>query len=250
VTINGTVEIEVDWTHQEVTNVWFSGAVDDIYDFDCDDKGINVPFIGEIGPARAAEVQAGYDTLGPGGGVFLHRLNYYNTTDRIWLQTPADQPGPPAQQFTYLGPDETFEGTPSAGVALSVGSTRVDWTWNPEIGKFDRSQNGSLHVDKANGQISSTNVIIMGVEYQPSVVDRNSPEAQTVGDGPAYVWSNGQYIEGTWKREVGIYPLQFFDLEGNEIALTPGNTWIELAKEVPTLDPSKTGVDMIIKPAA
>ena len=34
------------------------------------------------------------------------------------------------------------------------------------------------------------------------------------------------------------------------IALTPGNTWIELAEEVPTIDPAKTGVDMIIKPAA
>ena len=90
----------------------------------------------------------------------------------------------------------------------------------------------------------------MGVEYQPSPVDSRSPEAQTVGDGPVFVWSNGQYIEGTWKREVGIYPLQFFDLDGNEIALTPGNTWIELADEVPTLDPTKTGVDMIIKPAA
>ena len=65
-----------------------------------------------------------------------------------------------------------------------------------------------------------------------------------------FVFSNGQFIEGTWKREVGIYPLQFFDLDGNEIELTPGNTWIELAEEVPTLDPAKTGVDMIIKPAA
>ena len=176
--------------------------------------------------------------------------NYYNTTDRIWLQTPPDQPGAPYKQFQYLRPEESFVGTPTGGVVLSVGGTKVEWTWNPETGKFDRSQNGSAHVDKTYGQIASTNVVVMGVQYQPSPVDSRSPEAQTVGEGPVFVFSDGQYIEGRWKREVGIYPLQFFDLEGNEIALSPGNTWIELADEVPTLDPNKTGVAMVIKPAA
>ena len=173
--------------------------------------------------------------------------NLYNDTDTIWSQTPADQPGPPPQQYTYLRPEETFTGTASEGVAVSVGSIKVDWTWNAETGKFERKQNGAPHVDKINGQIGATNVIIMGVQYQPSPVDNRSPEAQTVGEGPAYVFSNGQYIEGRWKREYGIFPLEFYDLNGNPIALTPGNSWIELAKEVPTLDPNKTGVDMIIK---
>jgi hypothetical protein len=81
VKINGTVTIEVNWIQQRATDVWFSGTVDDIYDFDYDDKGVSVPFLGDVSPARAAEVQAGFDTLGPGGGVFLHRLNYNNATE-------------------------------------------------------------------------------------------------------------------------------------------------------------------------
>ncbi len=80
VKINGTVRVRVDWIQQRVTDVWFIGAVDDIYDFDYDDKGVNVPFIGHVAPSRAAEVQAGFDTLGPGGSVFLHRLHYYTET--------------------------------------------------------------------------------------------------------------------------------------------------------------------------
>ena len=47
-----------------------------------------------------------------------------------------------------------------------------------------------------------------------------------------------------------FYPIQYLDADGNEVEFTVGNTWIELAEEVPTLDPTKTGVDMIIKPAA
>jgi hypothetical protein len=131
-----------------------------------------------------------------------------------------------------------------------VGSTGVDWQWNPETGKFDRAQNGTPHVDKTYGQIAASNVIVMGVQYQPSPVDARSPEAQTVGEGPVFVFSDGKFIEGRWKRELGIYPLAFFDLAGNPIALSPGNTWIELGEEVATADPAKTGVDLVIKPAA
>ncbi len=35
-----------------------------------------------------------------GPGTAPHNL--YNSTDAIWLQTPADHPGPPAQNFQYL----------------------------------------------------------------------------------------------------------------------------------------------------
>jgi len=176
--------------------------------------------------------------------------NLYNSTDAIWAQTPADQPGPPGQNFEYLRDGETFTGDPTAGVAASVGTTQVDWQWNPETGKFDRSQNGTLHVDKTYGQIAATNVVMMGVEYQPSAADSRSPEAQTIGDGPVFIFSDGKFIEGSWTRENVYGPIQYHDLQGNVIKLNPGNTWVELAEEVPTLDPAKTGINMIVKPAA
>ena len=91
----------------------------------------------------------------------------------------------------------------------------------------------------------------MGVQYQPSPVDARSPEAQTVGEGPIFVFSDGQFIEGRWKRELGIYPLNFFDTRRQPdravARATRGSSW---PNEVPTIDPAKTGVDMIVKPAA
>jgi hypothetical protein len=155
--------------------------------------------------------------------------NLYTSTDNIWFQTPEGHPGPPGQQFQYLEADEEFEGAATSGVKARVGSENIEWTWNPEFGKFDRSQRGRPHDDNVFGRIRATNVIVMGVDYQPSVVDRNSPEAQTVGEGPAWILSDGKVIEGTWKRDVTLYPIQYFDADGNEIHLTPGNTWIELA---------------------
>lgn len=155
--------------------------------------------------------------------------NLYNDTDSIWFQTPPDQPGPPPQQFQYLEADESFDGDPTSGVKVRVGSENVEWTWNAENGTFDRSQRGRAHEDNVFGRIGATNVVVMGVAYDRSVVDRNSPEAQTIGEGPIYVFSDGQLIEGTWKREFSLFPIEFLTADGDPLLLQPGNTWIELA---------------------
>ncbi len=171
--------------------------------------------------------------------------NYYTSTDNIWFQTPPDQPGPPGQQFQYLDEGEAVDGAPTAGVKVRVGSENIEWTWNAELSRFDRSQRGREHNDKTFGRIGATNVVVMGVEYGRSAVDRNSPEAQTVGEGPIWVFTDGQVRQGTWKRDNGFYAIEFLTPEGAPLELLPGNTWIELADIV---DVDAGGVEVL--PAA
>lgn len=155
--------------------------------------------------------------------------NLYTTTDNIWFQAPEGQPGPPPAQLRYLEADGEFGGEATSGVKARVGSERIEWTWNPEFEKFDRSQRGKSHDDNVFGRIRATNVIVLGVEYAPSPADRRSPEAQTIGEGPAYFFSGGEFIEGTWSREYSLFPIEYFDAEGEPVEFAPGNTWIELA---------------------
>lgn len=155
--------------------------------------------------------------------------NLYTSTDNIWFQTPPAQPGPPHRQFQYLDDGEAVDGAPTTGVMVRVGSENIEWTWNPDVSKFERSQRGRAHDDKISGRIGATNVVIMGVEYGRSAVDRNSPEAQTVGVGPIWIFTDGQVRQGTWKRDNGFYPIEFLNLAGEPMELEPGNTWIELA---------------------
>ncbi len=183
-------------------------------------RAINDSTLINLGPNRAR----GY-YRGPGG--VPHNL--YTSTDVIWEQAPGDEPTTPRQQFTYLEADEAFEGDPTSGVKARIGSESVEWTWNPEAAKFDRSQRGRAHDDKLFGRIRSTNVVVMGVQYLPSRVDRNSPEAQTLGSGPVWVFSDGKLTTGSWVRDVNTEPLVFMTADGEPIALAPGNTWIELA---------------------
>jgi len=171
--------------------------------------------------------------------------NLYTSTDNIWIQAPDDHPGPPPAQLKYLEADGEFIGDATSGVKVRVGSESIEWTWNPEFEKFDRSQRGRDHDDQVFGRIRATNVIVLGVEYKPSVVDRNSPEAQTIGEGPAYFFSGGEFIEGTWKREFSLFPIEYFDADGQPILFAPGNTWIELAD---VADVAAGGVEVL--PAA
>ena len=181
---------------------------------------INESQLVNMGPS----VVSGY-FRGPGSAPH----NLYTSTDNIWLQAPDGQPGPPPPQLRYLEADAAFGGEATSGVKARVGSENIEWTWNPEFAKFDRSQRGRDHDDKLFGRIRATNVIVLGVGYQPSVVDRNSPEAQTIGEGPAYFFSGGEFIEGSWKRELSLFPIEYFDADGEPVEFAPGNTWIELA---------------------
>ncbi len=78
VKISGTVSVKANWLNQEVSEMRFTGTVEDIYDFDYDDNGIAVGNV-QIRPKLAAEVQAGHPTLTPGGRVVLTLLNYDDT---------------------------------------------------------------------------------------------------------------------------------------------------------------------------
>lgn len=173
-----------------------------------------------------------------GPGVAPHNL--YSSTERLWALTPPDHPGAPEQQYRYVNPGKEFKGERDVShVDLLVGGIAVDWDWNEERGQFERSQVGAPHNDKTFGRIGATNVVAMGVEYRPSVVDANSPEAQTVGTGPIVVFSDGQLIEGTWWRPDVSQPIGFFDTDDKPLRLTPGNTWIELAEVAGNPDPTQ-----------
>jgi hypothetical protein len=163
-----------------------------------------------------------------GPGSAPHDL--YNTTDALWDQTPDDHPGPPARQFSYVRPDEEFVGEPVVTVGLSLDGKNIRWEWDADADAFARFQSGSRHVDVVNGDIFATNVIVMVVDYLPSSIDARSPDAQTLGSGPVYVFSNGQVVAGRWERNLAVGPIRLVDADGEPIPLTPGNTWIELAE--------------------
>ena len=69
---------------------------------------------------------------------------------------------------------------------------------------------------------------------QPSAADFHSPEAQTIGTGPAQVFTGGNVVTGTWTRADRTSTFTLTADDGTPIQLTPGNTWVELAQDSAT----------------
>jgi hypothetical protein len=88
-----------------------------------------------------------------------------------------------------------------------------------------------VHADALTGAaVTTSNVVVMEVAYRPSAADARSPEAQTIGTGTAYVFSGGTVVQGTWTRRDRLSPVVLTDAAGAPILLTPGRTWVELAR--------------------
>ena len=156
--------------------------------------------------------------------------NLYSNSEALYALTPEGHPGAPPAQFGYLNNGQVFAGAPGANVSFSIGSIDIEWTWNDEEQRYERSQEGEAHVDKTYGRIGAENVVVLGVDYRQSAIDANSPEAITVGSGRVSVFSNGEYLSGTWSRELATSPFML-TIDGEQIiALTPGQTWVELVE--------------------
>ena len=160
--------------------------------------------------------------------------NLYSSTDALWARAPAGapQPGP---LFRYLDPRETLgdglDMSTSSGAEMSVGSLRVRWEWSPETGTYRRLHYGSAHMTADSGQVNTQNLVILKMVYKPSPVDARSPEAQTLGEGPAVVLAGGKVIRGHWVREerTDMFALyQGIGQDAKPIKLPAGRTFVEL----------------------
>lgn len=171
-----------------------------------------------------------------GGGFFRNSdrrspHNLYAQTTMLWTLAPADA-GPPPQQFEYLGPDDQPAGDPASGLAGDMDGLSITWTYDAATGRYARTSGGAVHTDANGGAaVTTDNVVVMYVVYRPSPADRRSPEAQTIGSGPAMVATGGRVVTGTWTRTDRLSPVVLTDADGNAILLTPGRTWIELARQ-------------------
>ena len=141
----------------------------------------------------------------------------------------------PNRLFEHLLPGEPLTTGPvAAGVRVEYGATVVEHQWDPSVSGWERTQNGSAHIDASGTTIAPQNVIVQFVEYRDTgLVDGAGsavPEAVLAGSGEAWFFVNGTLIEGSWIKANITARSQYVDGEGDPIRLTPGSTWVLLAR--------------------
>lgn len=143
----------------------------------------------------------------------------------------------PRPLFEYRAEGAALEGDDveeTGGFRTTGGEIATDivWEWDEAEGAWVRSQDRSPHVDVEAERITAANVIIRFTPYRDSGVRDSTgavvPVADAIGEGEAWLLSNGKLKRGRWVRAAGPERTEFLDAAGEPLRLTPGPTWVEV----------------------
>jgi hypothetical protein len=154
--------------------------------------------------------------------------NLYGHTDQLLAR--GGKPIPITPLFHYLPAGTPFTGgAPAQSFTVKFDSLYAPtYTWDPASATWKRSIGLAPFMDTDGKQVAPNNVIVQFVGCcLPSPEGGNF---QTVGNGDAWVFSNGQLVQGKWSRTDRTQPIQYTDQNGQPIRLTPGKTWVEMVQ--------------------
>jgi hypothetical protein len=121
-------------------------------------------------------------------------------------------------------------------------ATRIDLSWDPthsvawtyEDGTYRRFEGATPHewIDQDGNQQQiavDVLVVLQGERYTASGSSGSAvPATNTIGSGPAYVFSQGRVAEGTWSRSDITEPFALTDADGNALTVPAGRPWITI----------------------
>lgn len=159
--------------------------------------------------------------------------NLYTSTEALYAKASDGSPPPPFAQF--LKPGEAFAppgATPVTHLSLNVGTTPVDYDWDPASGSWKRAVDGRPHTVESGTQLAPTTVIVQFVSYQATgEVDTTGAavsEAQVTGSGEAVILAGGVMVPARWSKPSASAMTTWTDAAGAPISLVAGRTWVEL----------------------
>ncbi|MDO8392217.1 MAG: DUF3048 domain-containing protein [Actinomycetota bacterium] len=162
---------------------------------------------------------------------FSAPYNLYFDIAKAWTVAPEGGQTPPPH-FTYRSAGEAAQGTPAGGVDLTIDSYKIGWAYNSGTGLYERTQNKKADTERNGDLVTTHNVLILKMAYKAGFA---SPDAQSIGNGEAWLFSGGSMVHGTWSRTENTQPYTLLADDGTPMKLTPGRTFIELPRTQDTI---------------
>ncbi len=132
-------------------------------------------------------------------------------------------PIPPVAQFKFSKNVSVLADLASKFVVEFKSGFACTWTYDAKTEKYLRSYGTKPFVDQKGTQVAADSVVVQFIQY-PS-----ESEGITTGTGDVWIFRNGKVLKGTWERPTTAAPATFKDVEGNDMKLKAGQTWVELA---------------------
>lgn len=131
--------------------------------------------------------------------------------------------------FIFDYDDITREGEPAKKVEIIYNkSNRTDYTYDDNLGKYLRYKDGKPHIDESDEtQLTADNIIVQRAGIK--VLDNEGRLAISVeGSGTGYYISQRYSEEITWEKKERSSKTYYYNTDGDEIVLKPGQTWIQI----------------------
>ncbi len=159
--------------------------------------------------------------------------NLFTSSDRwqnLFAEYGSGRPSTTAWQGWKFSANFSVTSTPTKAITIKMPGPEIGWQYNLETKKWERLQSGRPHVDSGGAFISVDNVIVQFVSTK-IVDDMGRREMAIVGCGEARILRDGVMVRGEWKKEKSGERTRFYDNDGVEIPLKPGQTWVEVVPE-------------------
>ena len=137
-------------------------------------------------------------------------------------------------QFGSVNIDDNLEKVDPIISFNQANSYQVKWIFDQKLEKYIRWQGGRIFKTEDNDQITADNVVVIITDIK--VIDGvGRKELRTIGRGDAYIFQNGRMIEGKWTKASANQRMRFIKLNGEEIIMKPGKTWVEVIPDYDSL---------------
>jgi hypothetical protein len=139
---------------------------------------------------------------------------------------------PPGDVFTFS--EDVPENAKNArSVELNFSPVAdVAWKYRAKKDLYLRFHGEDLHELEDGSPVTASNVVVLLVKREltslQDVAGTPVPTFDVEGRGDLLVFRNGKVVEGTWQRDAVEDPFRLLDRGGDELALAPGQTWVEL----------------------
>jgi len=106
----------------------------------------------------------------------------------------------------------------------------TEYKYDANTKLYTRYKDGEMHIDENNKKpIVAKNIIVQRADTN-TIDSYGRYSVKLVGKGKGYYVTNGKFIEVTWEKSSRTAKTIYKDLNGNEIKLNPGKTWIQVIK--------------------
>jgi hypothetical protein len=182
-----------------------------------------------------------YRHTGPGAQYFFRSTdkrspyNLYVRLQEVRQRIMADDVDKPVHAEAMVFSEEPPGGPAVTSVHIPYpGQAPVDYRYDAASGTYLRFVEGAAHTDAQNGkQLAPENVVVIYCEHKRTdiVEDKLGNVAIMVwwvDYGRAQIFRDGVMVEGRWHRPEAKDQMHLEDADGNDVALKPGQTWIEI----------------------